>query len=359
MTLDPIRDLALRAGPFVTCFLPVDASQPDARHRLDVEWRTARRELEASGAPAELLDAVAARLADEPLVDRTVGVIARTADDVLVHWGPESPAAPSCRYGPLPQLVPFVEWDQSKVAHLVVQIDRVGADVLAVRRDGREIERSVDGETENIQRSHPGGWSQQRFQRRAENTWESNSKEVAELLGRIASRLQPQVVVVAGDERATGFLVDHLPHEVRPLVRVVGGSRHSDPEALVPDVRRLVNTEVAAATTELLRSFDARRGAGELVAEGAAATVAALRQAQVDTLLVHHHLGDERTAHVDGSGAFITVDASDRPEGLEVTEVPLLDGAIRAAWATGATVRIMPYPAAAGPSDGLGALLRF
>ncbi len=34
----------------------------------------------------------------------------------------------------------------------------------------------VEGETEYIRRGAPGGWSQKRFQQRAENTWEHNGQ---------------------------------------------------------------------------------------------------------------------------------------------------------------------------------------
>ena len=39
-----------------------------------------------------------------------------------------------------------------------------------------EVQVQVDGDELHIHRPHQGGWSQRRFQQRAENQWEANAQ---------------------------------------------------------------------------------------------------------------------------------------------------------------------------------------
>src|SRR5438067_561092 len=75
------------------------------------------------------------------------------------------------------------------VPHLVVLVDRAGADVVAFSR--RAAAHGAGGATvttvgeesgsdPNLRKSNPGGWSQRRYQNRAENLWEQNAKSVAD-----------------------------------------------------------------------------------------------------------------------------------------------------------------------------------
>jgi peptide subunit release factor 1 (eRF1) len=115
----------------------------------------------------------------------------------------------------------------------------------------------------------------------------------------------------------------------------------------------------AEETVELLRQFKQERGQGDLAAEGVSATIAALAAARVDTLLIHDDPDDARTAWF-GPEPGMVADARATLADMGVddpVEARLVDVAIRAAFTTGAAVRIIP--SVGSVPDGIGAILRF
>ena len=93
--------------------------------------------------------------------------------------------------------------------------------------------------------------------------------------------------------------------------------------------------------------------------EGTGPTIAALAAARVDTLLIHDDPDDARTAWFGPEPGMVAESAAaladmgvDRPR-----EARLVDVAIRAAFATGAAVRLIP--SVGSVKDGIGAILRF
>jgi hypothetical protein len=95
--------------------------------------------------------------------------------------------------------------DRRGGGRLIADITSAGADMAA------DADNELEGETQDIARSAPGGWSQRRFQQRAENAWEDNARGVADEVAHLARAIDARFVAVAGDVRATAFLVEHLP----------------------------------------------------------------------------------------------------------------------------------------------------
>jgi predicted RNase H-like nuclease (RuvC/YqgF family) len=60
-----------------------------------------------------------------------------------------------------------------------------------------------------------GGWSQARYQRRAENAQTQHAKEVAEHLVQIVREDRISQIVVARDSETVPALMGHLPQEIR------------------------------------------------------------------------------------------------------------------------------------------------
>ncbi|MDF2741972.1 MAG: hypothetical protein K0S88_3342, partial [Actinomycetia bacterium] len=54
---------------------------------------------------------------------------------------------------------------------------------------GPDREVRVEGEELHVTRSASGGWSQRRFQQRAENRWQQNAGAVAEALTRLVDQV--------------------------------------------------------------------------------------------------------------------------------------------------------------------------
>jgi hypothetical protein len=356
------------SGPFLSLYLSTPGDVENAASMVELRWKSTRSELLDQGVPEALLEAI------DPLVDgshtagATLAVIG-SIDGVL--WAGNLPDPPPrevvARWSPLPSIVPLLAQFQQLVPHVVVLASRA-AELHARTPDGDEGERQVvEGErTPHLHRSAPGGWSQPRYQHKAEVIWERNAAEFATVLTQVVDQVRPRFVALAGDVRAVQFLRDKSPKRVRELLQVVGGELPSI-EAVQAEADRLVAATVERDTGELLDRFGQERSQHDLAADGVAATFQALARAQVDTLLVGDLPADGRTAWFGGEGEPVALDRETLTASGEITpaEGPLVDVAVRGALLSGATVRVL-QPADPDrprdqrrPSEELGALLRF
>jgi hypothetical protein len=357
-------------GPFVTVYLGTESAVEQAAQQNELRWKNLRRQLEEDGAPAEVLAAIDPLVPDAHHRGRTLAVVADATGVRLVRHEPEPPVRDAAWVAPLPRLGPLIEWAQSAVPHLVVLADRAGADIVVFTRradgfgGGGAPVVSVGEETgddPDLRKSNPGGWSQRRYQNRAENLWDQNAREVAGQVAELADETGARLVVVAGDVRALQLLREHLPERTAQLLREVDGSRAagSGLDEIADDVVKLAATVVAEDTVELLRQFKQERGQDDLAAEGVKNTVEALAAARVDTLLIHDDPDDDRTAWF-GPEPGMVAETKEALAGLGVAEprqARLVDVAIRSAFTTGAAVRIMP--SVGSVEEGIGAILRF
>ena len=357
-------------GPFVTVYLGTEAAVEQAAQQNELRWKNLRRRLEKAGAPAQALAAIDPLVPDAHRMGRTLAVVADGTGARLVRHEPEPPARDAGWVAPLPRVGPLIEWAQSAVPHLVVLADRAGADIVVFTRRADSIGAggapvvSVGGDTGDdpvLRKSNPGGWSQRRYQTRAENQWDHNAKEVADRVASLADETGARLIVVAGDVRALQLLREHLPERTVELIREVDGSRApgSGIDEIADDVVKLAATVVAEDSVELLRQFKQERGQGDLAVEGAKNTIEALAAARVDTLLIHDDPDDDRTAWFGPEPGMV----AQTKKALTELGVPkpvkgrLVDVAIRAAFTTGAAVRIVP--SVGSVKQGIGAILRF
>ncbi len=273
-------------------------------------------------------------------------------------------AAPWFDHGPIPRLGPLLVFARDNPAYVVALLDRRGADIVSVVDRSLAEEHVVDGDDgDPLTKSAPGGWSQRRYQQRAENTWERNAAEVAEELADAARQVGAAVVIVAGEERMARLLDDHLPAEIAArCVRAESGGRAIDGsvDELRVEVERLVATVVATHMADTLRHFVELRDRGAIVADGPGATFEALRAAMVDTLLVHDEPDDDRRAWFDLSSPTLVAGeaATLRDLGFEPLEGRMVDVLVWAALGTGAQVEMIPGRGPRVPAEGVGAFLR-
>ena len=351
-----LKKIVQREGPTATVVLAAPSATPDAGEQLDLRWRNARAHLERSGAAdveLEQLDRAVEGL------DHGEGaafvLIANVGHPVWVEHLDDAVTRDLSVLDELPRLGAVIENRQRSIPHMVVLADRVGADVIAVDA-GSELESAEIGGSElHIHRGHPGGWSQRRFQQRAENRWEANAGEVADVVVEMANRVEPRFIAVAGDVRAVTFLLDQLPPSVAAISQKLDGQSS---ELIADQTVRAAADVVARETVEALEAFKEAAGRGR-AAVGAAETLTALSEGRAATLLVHDDPDDDRTAAFDRSGLTCWIDdatlRSTRPEGAVAGR--LVDVAIRSALLSDAAIRMVPGHA--GPDDGLGALLRW
>lgn len=356
-----LSDAVAASGPFATVYLTTEGEVHDAAGQLVRRWKTVRASLGEQGADEAVLGTIDTVVDGAYQQGRGLGVIADGSGVLHVEHHPEPPTTDIGQWGPLPALVSMLEWHQSQPAYAVVLTDRLGADLVGVRRQRPDTRVEAGGNEYPMRKVSPGGWSQRRFQQRAENTWEDNADDVAGELAALVDRVGARVVAVAGDVRAVQLLRQALPSEVDHLVREIDGSRTADgsEEAVSTEMQRVVQEVVERQTEAVLAKFDEERGQHDRATEGVGTTVAALAMAQVAGLLIDPAVLEGRWGWFGPEPPQIGTDPGELAAmGVESpARAPLADVLVRAALGTGAGVRVLPSDRA--PSAGVGALLRW
>jgi len=323
LALDDLRPLAGRPGPFLTLLLPAPSHHADAAERFAIERKTALKAVSGDW-PADDLEALDRELAALPhAAGAGLIVIRSTAGESLIEFI-DDPVEPAVFEGKYPRLAPLIESRQRTIAHVVVEADLAGADLTAF--DGGDVLATgvVEGETEFIHRGHAGGWSQRRFQQRAENTWEENADDVADSARRLADRVHARLIAVAGPDRARTMVVKSLADAPMSIVSLSAGN----PDGIADEVTRLTADIAASDTVEMIqRARQSMATAEHFVGD----ILTAVTNGRVETLIVHDDgtPGDDR----------------------------YVDRCIAAALSTGASVRVVPNVGAL--RDGAGAVLRW
>ena len=357
-----LADVVLTSGLFATVELTTEQAVDNAAQLEDMRWRALRTSLAEAGAPDGVLEAIDGLIGERHLDGNGFTVVATAGGILLAESPPGPPGREAARWAPLPWLIPLHAHRQAAPAVVAVLADRAGADVVAFAPGtAEETHREAGGNVDPLARSKPGGWSQRRYQQRAENTWEHNAKDVAGEVTKLADATNARLLVAAGDVRALQLLQESLPQRWLDVLSVMDGGRSQDGslERLTDDVWPFVVEAVDQDTDRLLEKFREELGQQDRAVEGAEATLAALAKAQVEVLLVSDDPDDERIAWFGPDPTAVALRHEDL-KGLGVdspVEARLVDVAVRAALGTGAGLWIVPPEKV--PADGMGGLLRW
>jgi hypothetical protein len=355
-------DLVKAVGPFLSLQLTTEADIDNAAQRSEQRWRAMRDEAAAQGAPEDVLASVDAVVPDAHLDGNGLAVVASPAGVLHVEHAPRPPDRDLVRWAALPSLLPILAWRQESPAYVTVLADRAGADLTLHRRDRPDVQREAGGDDDPLHKPSAGGWSQRRYQERAEHTWERNAADAAEQVARLARRGDARLIVAAGDERAVTLLQEALPAELAERLVVVSGGRSPDgsEDIFQTEARVAVELAVNADADALLEKFREERGQDDRASEGTRAALGALAMAAVDVLLLAPDDPDDpRTAWFGPEPTQLGTTAAEvKALGVdEPAEGRLVDVAVRAALGTGAGIRVVG--AGAGLDGGIGAILRW
>lgn len=359
---DTLRKLYEPLRPTATVYLPArnDHADSDAAQHLRLDWSNLRKALADGGAAEADLDAIEPATSQPDERGDTIVVIAADGKLRAAGFITEPIVKPLGATEVIPALLPFLGWDQSRIAHVVVVADRTGADVIAISPHRQNAGTTITGDDEYIQRSAPGGWSQRRYQQRAENLWENNAREVAVEVDQLAAAFNAQTIIVAGDVRAIGFLRQHLPARASDLVREIDGARADwSFDQIAEDTVSHMDTLAAEQLERERTTFAAALETGK-AAEGSDAVFQALRRARVETLYVVDDTNGPRPTgwtSSDPAHSYALPEPPDLGTGVSFHQAPLHDIAARAAVLTGARLVVLP-PGHEAPAEGLGAVLR-
>jgi hypothetical protein len=344
-------------GPFASVLLPTDRTEADSAKRLAVRWDEASHELATRGAPADLLDEMGAAVLAGRTEDDAVCCVAAVDGPAVLATGPW-PGRDLVRWDSLPAVLPVVAWHQASPPALLVVADRTGADIFGAGPDTGLLDVVEPGDPTEVRRSAPGGWSQRRYQQRAQERWRANAQEAAAKVADEARRIGARLIVIAGDDHAVELVAGDLPDEQQSLVRRVAGGRGPGSDGdLEAGSARWYRTAVAEDDVAIIERFKQELGRQDRAVAGVAATCEALQRAAVDTLLLHDDPDEHRRMFFRTSDRTSVALHEAELEGTDLADGALGDVLLRAAWGSGARVRLVPrFPEL---TDGVGAVLRF
>ncbi len=357
-----LAELIRRPGPFLSLYLNTEREVVNAAPLSQQRWKTARRDLERHDVPGTILEQIETMVPDAHLHGDCLAVIADAERILHVEHGPAVDPSDRASWGPVARLLPILRWRQSQPPYVVVVIDRTGADLSAFRRGSPELHAEVEGEHDVIRKVQAGGWSQRRYQRRAEDSWHENAEQAARAVTDLADRVEPVFVAVAGDVRAVELLRESLPKRVDELVHVVAKEpprKMDEGEPIPEDVWALMQQHVRETTERLLARFAEERGQRDRAVEGVEAAARALAQGQVEALLIGEQPDDDRSLWFGAEPTPLApTDRELKELGVDSPEQgPARDILVRAALGTGAGIRVLDDDEAV--DEGVGALLRW
>lgn len=365
-----LRELVthLRETPdarFASVYYDATHDTEDAEKRLELTWRDLREQLESQGADPETVQALDAAITDAPrAVGRRGRALIAAGERVSIDAELAIPPPRSiARWSSLPYLVPLIELGVPAVAHVIAAVDKVGAEVTAIDDHGDVVDRHTVVGTE-----HPvhevravGGAPRGHVREHARENVKHNLSKVADEVGSLADRVKASFIVVSGEVKGRLGVRKLLPERLQEhtIDFGAGGAKEGvDNAAIRSRVRELVGEEQHRRTDTLIDRLRAEAGRSDegLVAQGITATCAALREANVEALVIG---GDgDRLVYVGADPIELATEALELSElGISPVEQRRADEALPfAAVAVGA--ELVHAGEELALSEGFGALLR-
>lgn len=362
MDLSLLRPL-YPSGPGRWCSVYLDTARDreDAATAIDLRWRGLAEALREQGAEEADLSALDGAVH----ADRGSGGLALFAADGKVALTvplPQPPPRDAATVSTLPHALPLAAQLDERVAWLRALVDRTGADLLAVPADGPPRTARVEDGDYPLRKAAPGGWSQPRYQRAAEENWDRTAARISEEAAALARQVHARVLLVAGDVRERGLVADRLAEDL-PKTRVVQTDAGSRAEGAAPGpleeaTQSVVREEAARLRGDALDAYRREMGRHGAAVAGLADVVSALREAKVDTLLVSSVPDRPLWAGSEPGQLALTEDELRTMGVTEPWQADASDVLLRAAAATEADLLVVS-PDEAPLADGVGAHLRY
>jgi hypothetical protein len=289
MHLSFLSPLYERGGPWASVYLDATHETEGARSENQLRWQAAAQHLHEAGCDPDTVASLGQAIADQPPRPGRYGLAAFAAGGEvgLVQPMPDPPRRSIATVGPLPHVMPLLTQRREHIPWLRVVVDHTGADLAGATAGGLSRSGEVVGTEQPVRKVQPGGWSQPRYQRSAEVTWERHAAEAAEAVAEMGDDIGADVLLVAGDPQSRPLLIEHLPPRwQRRALPVDFGSRGpgADPHRLDDFTQQAVAQVAAAETAGIIDRYrQQRKGNAQY---GLDAAVAALQRGQVDTMLL-------------------------------------------------------------------------
>lgn len=247
-------------------------------------------------------------------------------------------------FGPIPALLDLVHLAEGESSYVVLAADQKNADLLVVSAASLALHVSVQA-SGYPRKQEQGGWSQRRYQARADERVEAFARMLAQEMRRLVEAGRIEGVVLASDEPMRSA-VSHEFHEMvtEKVVGEVGLLVETAPQTIIDVTRPVVQKAERAQEGEMVQAVADGAGPGGRSVTGAEETVAALQTGQVMTVVMNDDFAGPAWADFDlgsyGVGQVPTV----HPAGgdpADLYEVALAELVVRLGLQTDAAFEIV------------------
>ena len=263
--------------------------------------------------------------------------------------------------GSVPHLYPLAKVIDTYPRYAAVSLDTNKARIIVFSLAATERDEKI--QNEKTRRSQKGGWSQARYQRRAENFHLHHIKEVVDTLDRIVRDENINHIVVEAEEVALPIFKEQLPkHLQEKIVDVLTFQRDADDMNVLARTLAALRAKDAETDAERVEELMDAWQSGGLGVAGPEATLSALQLGQVDELLIAaspEMLKPVQKLPDDAAPGEVLAETS-APQGTaDDKRLKLADELVTRAKQTAARIRFIEDANLLAGIGGVGALLRF
>ena len=263
--------------------------------------------------------------------------------------------------GSVPHLYPLAKLIDTYPRYAAVMLDTNKARILVFSLAATERDQKI--QNEKTRRSQKGGWSQARYQRRAENFHLHHVKEVVDTLEKIVREDNINHIVVAIEEVALPIFNEQLPkHLAEKIVDTVTLERNADGSNILETTLAALREKDAETDAEKVEQLMDAWQSGGLGVAGPEATLTAFQMGQVEELIITASpelLKPVQKLPDDAAPGDVQVDTSAPQGAADESRLKLADELVTRAHQTAARIRFIENENLLAGVGGVGALLRF
>jgi peptide subunit release factor 1 (eRF1) len=261
--------------------------------------------------------------------------------------------------GSTPHLYPLAKLVDTYPRYVALSLDTNKARIQVFSLAAAE--RAEQVVSDKTRRNSKGGWSQARYQRRADNVHMNHMKEVVDTLDKIVREEKIDQIVIAGDDQAVVKLREQLPQELADkIVDVVKLQRNAQDASFLETTFDAIRMKDAETDAEKVQELLDEWRSGGLGVAGPEATLTAFQMGQVDELIITGSVETLKPVQkLPDDAATQMQAATSAPEGVDDERLKLSAELIKRAQQTAARVRFIEDASLLQEVGGVGALLRF
>ena len=354
--------------PVISLYLSLSTNQngrEDYQQFVRKVFRERAKALPEQSAERESFDRDVTRIQEhletkDATAGQAVAIFASSGSELFEIISLEAPIAEHSLFiSSVPHLYPLAKVVENYPRYAAVMLDTNKARIFVF---GGETEREKKIVGEKTRRTSKGGWSQARYQRRADNVHLLHIKEVVDTLDKIVREEEIQHVVVASADVAMPILREQLPKELADKIVEIGPHEDGEGGSFVERTMAALREKDAETDVEKVQELMDAWKSGGLGVAGPEATLSAFQLGQVDELIITGSpdtLKSVQALPQDAAPGDVQVVTSNPGGAGDEGQLKLSDELITRAQQTAARIRFIEDASLLADVGGVGALLRF